>query len=76
MAATARDVSAAQCGQPEWRPEGRNPERLTGGTVYVYGLNEWHKLFTPRQMTALTTFSDLLVEVADRVRSECLGSGP
>ena len=68
--ATANDVAvAANCPEPAWKPEGRNPERLTGGTVFVYGLDEWWKLFTPRQLVALTTFSDLLGEVAERVES-------
>ena len=33
------------------------------GTAAIYGLDEWWKLFTPRQLVALTTFSDLLPEV-------------
>jgi len=66
---------AAKCGEPEWKPDGKNPEKLTGGTVYVYGFDEWWKLFTPRQLTALTTFSDLLGEVAERVASDALAVG-
>ena len=68
--ATDNDVAAADCGEATWRPEGQNPERLTGGTVFVYGMDEWWKLFTPRQLIALTTFSDLLVEVAERVKAD------
>ena len=63
---TPGDAVAADCPKPAWKPEGRNPERLTGGTVFIYGLDEWWKLFTPRQLTALTTLSDLLGEVAER----------
>ncbi len=40
-----------------------------------YGITRWEELFTPRQLTALTAFSDLLVEVAERVRSDALGAG-
>ena len=69
------DVSAANCGEPAWKPEGSNPEKLTGGTVFVYGLDEWWKLFTPRQLTALTAFSDLLGEVAGRVRKHASAAG-
>ncbi len=36
----------------------------------MYGLDEWWKLFTLRQLAALTTFSDLLAEVAGRVRAD------
>ena len=35
--------------------------------VVRYGMESWEDLFTPRQLTALTTFSDLLPEVRDRV---------
>ena len=62
-------------GAPPWRPQGRNPKKLTGGTVYIYGLDEWWKLFTPRQLVALTTFSDLLGEVRERVRADALAIG-
>ncbi|WP_419839386.1 DUF1156 domain-containing protein [Candidatus Poriferisodalis sp.] len=71
----ATDAKEAMSTKPSWRPSGRNPERLTGGTVYVYGLDEWWKLFTPRQLVALTTFSDLLSEVAERVRGDGISAG-
>jgi putative DNA methylase len=75
--ATAIDIAAAGQAEPNWKPAGRNPEKLTGGTVFVYGLDEWWKLFTPRQLTALTTFSDLLPEVRERVLADWVaGNGP
>lgn len=42
---------------------GETPSRLTGGTVHAYGLDEWGKIFTDRQLTSLKTFSDLVDEV-------------
>lgn len=71
----ATDIDAADVGDPAWKPQGRNPEKLTGGTVYVYGLDEWHKLFSPRQMMALTTFSDLLPEVRRKVAADAVAAG-
>ena len=44
---------------PEWAPSVAVPERLTGGTCYGYGLTTFGNLFTPRQLVALNTFSDL-----------------
>ena len=44
---------------------GETPKRLTGGTCYGYGLTTWGSLFTPRQLVALTTFSDLVGEVRE-----------
>lgn len=72
---SAEAVTAASAAAPEWRPAGRNPERLTGGTVFVYGLDEWSKLFTERQLVALTTLSDLLTEVRRRVESDAIAAG-
>ena len=37
-----------------------------------YGLDEWWKLFTPRQLITLTTFSDLLSRVKDQVLADAL----
>ncbi len=68
-------TESANCGEPDWKPQGRNPEKLTGGTVQVYGLDQWWKLFTTRQLIALTTFSDLLKDVADKVLEDALTAG-
>ena len=70
--ADERLVCAAE---PQWRPEGRNPERLTGGTVFVYGLDEWQKLFGTRQLAALTTFSELVSEARQRVLGDARSAG-
>lgn len=70
-----QDRASALSAFPAWKPQGRNPEKLTGGTVFVYGLDEWWKLFTPRQLTALTTFSDLLDEVHTRVTADAVKAG-
>ena len=69
MEAIAREA------KPEWRPSGEVPSRLTGGTCYGYGLTEWGDLFTPRQLVALTTFSDLVQEVRERVEWDARGAG-
>ena len=55
---------------PEWRPDGDVPARLTGGTCVPYGLTTWGDLFTPRQLVALTTFSDLVAEAMDHVKRD------
>ena len=59
----------------DWRPEGDVPARLTGGTCVPYGLDEWWKLFTARQLMALTTFSDLVTEARERTRSDAVAAG-
>ena len=43
--------------------------------VTLYGLDEWWKLFTPRQLVALTTFSDLIENARERIESDAVASG-
>lgn len=69
MERAARDVD------PEWRPAGAIPARLTGGTCVPYGLKEWGDIFTPRQLKGLTTLSDLVGEAWLRVQVDAKASG-
>jgi putative DNA methylase len=67
--------AARDCPEPQWRPEGllsTHPQYM--GTPR-YGLDEWWKLFTPRQLLALTTFSDLLPSVRQRVLEDSIEAG-
>ena len=48
---------------PEWRPQQRMPTTAYKVSGRGYGITHWHQLFTERQLTALTTFSDLLTGV-------------
>jgi len=66
--------AVARQAKPEWKPEGDVPARLTGGTCVPYGLVRWGDLFTPRQLVALTTFSDLVLEARDRVKLDALAA--
>jgi len=65
----------ARQARPTWKPSGDVPARLTGGTCVPYGLREWADLFTPRQLVALTTFSDLVREAIDKCRQDALAAG-
>lgn len=51
------------------------PERLTGGTCYGYGLTSFDKLFTSRQLLALTTFSDLISSAREKVLADAIAVG-
>jgi putative DNA methylase len=68
-------VARAVAAGTSWRPVGSLPAKGLGFRVPAYGLDEWWKLFTPRQLTALTTFSDLLPAVHQRVTAEAISSG-
>jgi putative DNA methylase len=70
------EMEAVVCeAEPEWKPSGDIPSRLTGGTCYGYGLTEWGDLFTPRQLVTLKTFSDLVQEVRERVQRDAIATG-
>ena len=62
--------AVARGAKPKWMPEGDVPARLTGGTCVPYGLARWGDLFTPRQLMALTTFSDLVGEARARALAD------
>ena len=53
----------AKSAQPAWAPETDLPEQALGFRVQLYGMKKHRNLFTPRQLAALSTFSDLVGEV-------------
>lgn len=72
---TVEHEKVAQKAQPVWRPEGEISKRMTGGNCTPYGLTSFGDLFTPRQLVALTTFSDLVGEAMLKVRADALAAG-
>jgi putative DNA methylase len=75
LAPTPEHEAAALKAKPTWRPEGDIATRMTGGNCTPYGLTTWGDLFTPRQLVALTTFSDLVQEARERVQRDALAAG-
>ncbi len=75
LAPTQEHEDAARQAHPAWKPSGNVPARLTGGTCVPYGLTEWSDLFTPRQLVALTTFSDLVGEAIAKVKADAIAAG-
>src|SRR5690606_33683260 len=43
--------------------------------VQLYGMTKHRDLFTKRQLTALTTFSNLISEVRERIRQDAVAAG-
>ncbi len=64
-----------QYAEPNWRPTTDLPKRALGFRVQEYGMTRWADLFTPRQLVALTTFSDLVAEAMERVRRDAANAG-
>ena len=54
--------------KPDWKPEVAMPENPRWFSPPLYGLKTFGDLFTPRQLVALTTFSDLVGEAMERIR--------
>lgn len=65
----------AKSASPSWKPSGEVPARLTGGTCVPYGLKEWSDLFSPRQLLALTTFSDLVPAAIEKCKADAIAAG-
>ena len=74
LAPTAEHEQVAKQARPEWQPEVRL-EGKTRANVPHYGMDTFGDLFTPRQLAALNTFSDLVVEARDRVRQDAIAAG-
>jgi len=64
-------VTIAKKAEPAWRPDGELQGKCRV-SVPLYGMNTFADLFTPRQLVALTTFSDLAMETRDRVREDAI----
>jgi len=68
--ATARDAT------PAWKPETPSLGVWTGNVqTRRYGFQTFGDYFTPRQLVALTTFSDLVTEAMSRIRCDAAGAG-
>ena len=67
------EASALQA-EPSWKP---NSETFGKCRVNAggYGLVTWDKLFTNRQLVALSTFSDLVTEAIEQARCAALQAG-
>lgn len=68
-------ILAAQVEKPIEYPEGQLAYYPGHLNTNVYGLNEFHKLFTNRQLTALTTFSSLVAEAQTKAEADAVAAG-
>jgi putative DNA methylase len=66
LAPTEEHEKAADVPRPADVPEAELPQQALGFRVQGYGMRTWADLFTNRQLTALTTFSDLVREARER----------
>ncbi|MDH4101474.1 MAG: DUF1156 domain-containing protein, partial [Nitrospirota bacterium] len=74
LAPTQEMEAIALTAQPEWKPETPLPDDPRNFWTVQYGLTTYGDLFTSRQLVALTTFSDLVLEVRELVKRDYLGT--
>jgi putative DNA methylase len=60
---------------PLWKPDVEFFQQALGFRVGNYGMTCWSHLFTPRQLVALETFSDLIQGATSRCEQDALASG-
>ncbi len=67
LAPNREHIAAVAQAEPEWMPQAALPKNPRNFNTPIYGLDTFEKLFTPRQLVTLTTFSDLIQEVRSKV---------
>ncbi len=68
-------VHIAEQAQPTWRPDHPLPHNPRDFKTPNYGMTTFADLFTPRQLVALTTFSDLVGEAREVIRQDAIAAG-
>lgn len=67
--------NAANCPVPDDAPRGEIPNNPHWFSPPAFGMTSYSDLFSPRQLTMLTTFCELLTEVQNRVAADALAAG-
>ena len=75
VAPTPEMEATALTAQPAWKPEVSMPENPRWFSPPLYGLKTYGDLFTPRQLVALTTFSDMVQEAREQVKRDAVKAG-
>ena len=75
VAPTVEHEAVALDACPDWTPDLEFFQQALGFRVGGYGMKTWGDLFTSRQLVALNTFSDLLIEVRDRIEQDAIAAG-
>ncbi|MEW8418460.1 MAG: DUF1156 domain-containing protein [Candidatus Thiodiazotropha endolucinida] len=65
----------AHSAKPEWAPTALMPENPRWFSPPMYGMKSYGDLFTPRQLVALTTLSELVQEARVKIIADAKASG-
>lgn len=72
LPASVDQIEAANAASPSEFPDTDLPDEALGFRVQNYGIRKHWQMFTPRQLTAMVTFSDLVKEVGAEVHRDAL----
>jgi adenine-specific DNA methylase len=75
LSPTPEMEAVALSARPEDPPDTDLPAKALGFRIQEYGMTKWADLFTPRQLVALTTFSDLVQEARAVIQRDALAAG-
>jgi len=75
LAPTAEHEAVAREAKPEWKPEVEFFQQALGFRIGNYGMSKWSDLFTSRQLTALTSFADLVPEAIALAKRDAATAG-
>ncbi len=75
LTATAEMEAVAANAQPTWIPDVEFFQQALGFRVGNYGMTKWSDIFTRRQLVALATFGDLIIEAREKIRKDAVAAG-
>ncbi|HPF35460.1 MAG TPA: DUF1156 domain-containing protein [Candidatus Krumholzibacteria bacterium] len=75
LAPTSEHEASAHEASPSWKPDVALPVNPRDFKTPNYGLTTFADLFTPRQLVALTTFSDLVQEAREHIQADAVRAG-
>jgi len=75
FAPTREMETIALTAQPSWKPDTDLPVNPRDFKTPNYGMVTFGDLFTPRQLVALTTFSDLVQEARQQIKLDAIAAG-
>lgn len=72
---TPEHEAIANSAQPSWKPDTELSTHPQYMAAPRYGMTKHADLFTPRQLVALTTFSDLVAEAREKAIADAIAAG-
>lgn len=75
LPATKEHEEIARSAIPTWKPDVAISSNTRNFNAPIYGLTTFGDLFSPCQLVALTTFSDIIKETVERVHRDAIAAG-